>query len=405
MCRTVLYWILVFGIVFTGGIDVAECEVVGDFDSDGDVDIYDFEVFASHWLSSEAQADFDGSGIVNLLDFGRIAGNWYGSTGSIQPYDAHIRYTGRVLFDDPNGPVLYWPGISIAANFEGTSVKVKMNDFGDNYFNVFIDDADPIVLDCVPGEMVYDIASGLTDGIHEIEIFRRTEADNGGTMFLGFELDTGSYLVSPPARAERKIEFYGDSITVGLAIESSSDNHDPVFTNNYLAYGALTARNLNAEYHCIARSGIGIMVSWFPEIMPGYYYRHDPTDSESYWDFTQWVPDVVVINLGQNDYWLRENETDEEIIDAYVDFINSIRTEYADAHIFMALGNMNATEPGSQWPGYIESAVSIMNTTYNDEKVYSIIFPYKQTSGHPIVSEHEDMANQLTTFIENTTGW
>ena len=405
MCKTVLYWTLIFGIVFTGCIDIAECGVVGDFDSDGDVDIYDLEVFASHWLSSEAQADFDGSGTVDLLDFGRIAGNWYGSTGSIQPYDAHIQYTGRVLFDDPDGPVLYWPGISIAADFEGTSIRVKMNDFGDNYFNVFIDDAEPVVLDCVPGEMIYDIASGLTDGIHEIEIFRRTEADNGGTMFLGFELDPGSCLVSPPARVERRIEFYGDSITAGLAIESDTDDHNPVFTNNYLAYGALTARNLDAEYHCIARSGIGIMVSWFPEIMPEYYYRHDPTDSESYWDFTQWVPDVVVINLGQNDYWLRTNETDEEIIAAYVDFINSIRTEYSDAHIFMALGNMSATQPGSQWPGYIESAVTIMNTTYSDAKVYSIIFPYKETSGHPSVSEHEDMANQLTAFIESTTGW
>jgi hypothetical protein len=38
-----------------------------------------------------------------------------------------------------------------------------------------------------------------------------------------------------------------------------------------MAYDAITARNLNAELHVISQSGIGIMVSWFPFIMPQFY--------------------------------------------------------------------------------------------------------------------------------------
>jgi hypothetical protein len=46
------------------------------------------------------------------------------------------------------------------------------------------------------------------------------------------------------------------------------------------------------------------MLSWFPLIMPEMYDRADPTDSTSKWDFSKYTPDVVVINLFQNDSWL-----------------------------------------------------------------------------------------------------
>lgn len=46
------------------------------------------------------------------------------------------------------------------------------------------------------------------------------------------------------------------------------------------------------------------MVSWFPLIMPEMYDRLDPTDSSSKWDFSKYTPDLVVINLLQNDSWI-----------------------------------------------------------------------------------------------------
>ena len=62
--------------------------------------------------------------------------------------------------------------------------------------------------------------------------------------------------------------------------------------------------NFDAEYQCICKSGIGITISWDPLIMPEMYNRLIPTDSNSKWDFSLYQPDVVVINLLQNDTWL-----------------------------------------------------------------------------------------------------
>ncbi len=54
------------------------------------------------------------------------------------------------------------------------------------------------------------------------------------------------------------------------------------------------------------------MLSWFPEIMPEIYDRLNPGDPDSKWDFTLFTPDVVVINLFQNDSWLVNNPEHEQ---------------------------------------------------------------------------------------------
>ena len=376
----------------------------GDLDGDGNIDKDDLKLFVEAWLTDDPNVDFSGDDAVNLCDFAWLGENWLAGIESVDADHPCIQYMGRVVFDDPKAPLLGWPGTSVVAKFKGKSIRFKLNDPGDNYVNVIVDEGEPIVLDCVEGEATYDVASGLSDSVHEIEIYKRTEHSDGA-LALGFELDAGDKLVLPPERPTRRIEFYGDSITVGLALESVADDQDPEFTNNYLAYGAVTARNLAAEYHCIAVSGIGLLVSWWPENMPDhYYYRHNPDDGSSYWDFGQWVPDVVVVNLGQNDYWL-SNPTPAVAEQGYVDFVLALRGEYTDAEIILCLGSMNATQDSSPWPGYIEAAVNTLNTIYGDAKVHYTIFPYDGLGTHPHEPQHAAMAAQLTTFIEGIMGW
>jgi hypothetical protein len=221
--------------------------------------------------------------------------------------------------------------------------------------------------------------------------------------FLGFIIDNGKALTAPPARPIRKIEYYGDSITAGLALDSTEDNQAAVYTNSYLAYGSITARNLIAEHHTIAVSGIGIVKSWWDANMPeDYYYRLIATNGSSNWNFSQWKPDCIVINLGQNDKWL--SVTQLQAVSGYVNFVNLLRTSYGDMAaknipIILALGSMDATQPGSPWPGYIQQAIDSLNSTYSDNNVYKVIFPFDGLWTHPHAPQHAAMAQQLTDFI------
>ena len=332
---------------------------------------------------------------------------------TIEPDNPNYQYSGRIDFSNPKAPMMFWPGTSIRATFQGAVLKIILNDaHGKSFYSVFIDNdfEHPFIIECEAGEKVYDGPAGLTDDAHTLLLFRRTEASTGPTIFLGLDLKSGQALLEPPARPERRIEFYGNSITCGMGNEApdSGDDDKMAEENNFLSYAAITARNLEAEYSCIAKSGIGILISWFDLVMPDYYYRLDPENSNSRWNFANYNPDAVIVNLFQNDSWLIKNldpvPDSAAIVSAYIDFIGKIRSEYAEAKIFCTLGSMDATKSGSPWPGYIESAV-VHKRAQGDENIEIYFFPFKNWSKHPRVRHHKEMADCLTQFVGVKMGW
>jgi hypothetical protein len=331
--------------------------------------------------------------------------------------DANITYEGRINYRSDAAELIY-PGTSATINFEGTSVSAMLQDLDTaNYYNVIIDNQVTSKIHTEKEKKTYLLASGLTDGKHSVQLFKRTEWDKGKTLFFGFELPKDAKLLPASAPKKRKIEFYGNSITCGYANEDNTgqDRWFGYFQNNYETYGAITARHFDAQYYNNSKSGIGILISWFPFVMPDVYDRIDPNDSTSKWDFTKYTPDIVVINLFQNDSWLvnmpnhesfkhffgTQKPDEATIIAAYKKFVATIRSKYPDASIICCLGSMDATREGSAWPGYIQTAVAQLN----DKKIYTNFFPVKKTGGHPNVAEQHDMANNLIDFIEKNIKW
>lgn len=330
----------------------------------------------------------------------------------------NINYSGRIDFSSNESADLYWSGSSIKINFEGNSIDVLMQDEDSlNYYNLILDRDSIIIFHPSKEKKYYSLLSGLEKGKHSLEIFRRTEWSKGKTSFFGFKIK-GDAKVLPQDKAKKhRIEFYGDSITAGYANEDplGKDNPDTTNTNNYMSYAAITARNFDAEYSCIAKGGIGIMISWFDFTMPDIYDRLVPNDKNSKWEFLLYTPEIVVVNLFQNDSWLvnmsdrkefkekfgDKAPSDEFIVDAYKNFIQSIRNKYPEANIICALGNMDATRDGSLWPSYIDSAVEKLN----DKKIKTCFFPFKNTKGHPSIAEHKKMAKTLTSFISENYNW
>jgi hypothetical protein len=338
-------------------------------------------------------------------------------TKSIPFNDNRIRYEGRVAFK-PDAAELSWSGTSVAISFKGTNIAAILKDADTaNYYNVIIDQNRIIKIHTDTSRKSYTLASGLPNKKHTVQLFKRTEWALGKTWFYGFETETKIKILTPPTLPKKKIEFYGNSITCGYAMEDTSGNDSwhGYFENNYLSYAAITARHFNAQYSCVAKSGIGILISWFPLIMPEMYDRLDATDSASKWNFNQYSPDVVVINLFQNDSWLIKMPDHEEfkhrfgktvpdeatIVEAYKAFVKTIRSKYASAYIICALGNMDATQTGSPWPGYINKAASEIN----DPKIFTHFFEYKNTPGHPKTNEQKAMADSLIQFIESNIKW
>ena len=352
--------------------------------------------------------------LILLLALSEVS---HSQTRIIAYNNPNIDYEGRVKFI-PDAAELSWSGTSVTLVFKGTNLSAILKDSDTaNYYNVIIDERNVFKIHTDTLKNSYLLTSGLSDTRHKVQLFKCTEWSMGKTWFYGFETTGNTIILPQSAKPVRKIEFYGNSITCGYALEDNTGNDSwhGFYENNYLTYAAITARHFNAQYSSISRSGIGIMISWFPLIMPEMYDRLDATDSISKWDFSLYTPDIVVINLFQNDSWLvsmPENEQfknrfgikapDEKlIISSYKNFVSSIRNKYPEASIICALGSMDATKEGSAWPGYIRQAVQQLH----DPQIYTHFFDYKNTDGHPRVDEQKAMAKSLIKFIDQTIKW
>ena len=313
-----------------------------------------------------------------------------------------LQYTGRIDFSDKKAPEFSWAGTSVWTRFTGTSLKVKFHEKGAGMYYVFIDGDhdDGHVIKCDEGEKTYNVATGLENKTHNLLIYKRTDGGKATTAFLGLELDDGGKLEDPGPRPKLKMEVYGDSISTGLGCDRTrGKEHSREATDNFFSYGAITARNIGAELHCISKSGIGLIKSWWPTIMPQYYDRACATSLEGSgkaWDFGKWTADLVVVNIFQNDSWTRKNTTSEEGVSAYVDFVRKLRGHYPEATIVCTLGSMDASK--GKWAGFVKKAVQQLNDA-GDEKVYSYIFKVQTGHTHPNSKVHAKMAEELTQFL------
>jgi hypothetical protein len=311
-------------------------------------------------------------------------------------------YTGRIDFSDKTAPVLIWEGSTVRFNFTGESLGLRFKPSGSNsaYYNVLLDGK--IYLLHLEGtyETDYILQRKLGSGLHTCEVFKRNEAQSDTDSFLGADIAAGSRMSAKPAQKSLLIEFYGDSITAGACNEiPGKDNYvDMVQHNCYTSYAAMTCRALYADLSDISVGGTGVCVSWNEVIMSKCWKNLYCSPSSVLYDFDGRTPDIVVVNLGQNDFGWTQNEHlpfPDGFESAYLNLLREIRAQYPDAWIISATGGMSAVMQSRQLSAGIAHAVKAMN----EPKVLSMKFR-AYTYDHPRADTHERMADELETFIK-----
>jgi lysophospholipase L1-like esterase len=314
---------------------------------------------------------------------------------------------------DPAGAKFAWSGTGLTARFSGTSLAIRLD--GGQQYTVLVDGALQPKLVSTGG---WDpLATELAPGQHTIEVYRRTEANQGQSVFLGLDLGTGKLLPPPPA-AEKRIEIIGDSITCGYGNEG--ENRDCGFTpdteNHYLTYGALAARELGAELHTVAWSGKGVVCNYgdakdsCQDPLPSYYERTLPNSPASRWEFSTWQPQAVVVNLGTNDFSTDNDPTDAEFKTAYTAFLKRVRTVYPGAAILCTVGPMLSGADLETARSLIEQAVHALRASGDTKLTTFELSTTDPENGfgcdwHPSLKTHKIMASELTRVLRAELGW
>jgi lysophospholipase L1-like esterase len=321
------------------------------------------------------------------------------------------RIVGRTAPGGISGSAQYsWPGVNIQAEFTGTQVSMTVNNAtGNNRITVVVDSGMPSTLSMAAGQATVSLASGLTSGTHDLLIWRNTEASPGSvTNFEGLTgFSSGGTLLAPADAPSRRIEVIGDSLSVGAGVEGNSTCTGGIdaYTNNYLAYGSVASRAVSADVVTIAYSGIGVYRNYGETTptatsltMPNRYPYAIPDTVP--WDFALYQPQVVIINLGTNDFGSGDPGTPYET--AYVSFVQTVRGKYPETYFILIdmyggnrLTRLNDILATLKSDG--ESKVEILSL----ESVQNNL----GCNQHPNVAGQQAMGNALATRLRSVMGW
>lgn len=336
--------------------------------------------------------------------------------------DARIQYTGRVDASAASA-VFSYPGVSIKLRFKGDAVDLLLKDQGagdertTNYYQVTLDNQTSVKLAVRASQTVYELGRNLAPGEHTLEFVKLTETEVGASELQGFKVH-GEPL-EPLARPALRLELIGDSITCGYGDEVSileADNPTTGFhsvnENITRTHGWLTARALGAEAMFTCYSGRGVYRNNTGDTtgtVPRLYDRVIPTQDTPRWSSARYTPDVIVLNLGTNDFALGVPDS-TGFTTAYTDFVTRLRGLYPQARIICAVGPMMSDwyPSGERHWSTVQSWVSSVVKGFNDRgdaRVHYLAFtPQTEPYGedwHPSAATQQAMATRLTDFIRS----
>ena len=338
-----------------------------------------------------------------------------------------LQYCGRIDTTDPKAPVFVYPCTSVGMKFTGNVLKIAVRNksaYWDNFLGCILDGEQTSLLLPKSGEAVLDIPVKETaDGEHEVLFFKRQDSCHELTV-LGFEIEEDVRLLDMPEKPKRKIEVYGDSVSAGEVSEAmdyvgkTDPEHNGEYSNSWYSYAWMTARNLNAQIHDTAQGGIALMdkTGWFCE--PDAVGMESTWDKIQYnpllgpavkWDFDRYTPQVVIVAIGQNDShpvdYMKDDYNDKKSViwrEHYEAFLETLRRQYPDAYIICCT---TLLEHDENWDRSIGEAVHRIN----DPKITQYRFRRngKGTPGHLRIPEAQEMADELTAYIETLEieGW
>ena len=336
-------------------------------------------------------------------------------------FDSYVRKSSIDVFNRDN-PFIYYYGRNFHANkvvrldnegsgfevyFKGTYLKATITAKSASYYghtrvSVLVDDETDTtkrVVELTKGsrESNYTLVENLSNDYHRVKVLKRTE-NLATTMTLSSLSTNGKFHpVNVPDRL--KMEVYGDSITAGYGNLRGdlTDQTSSLYQSGLQTYATYTASALDAEINVQARSGIGIYTA-NNSIGEGNHIK-DHFNKVSYdgkieWNFSNYTPDVVIINAGTNDYWDSAHFTEADLIKYYKQTVHSLVEAYGENVKFILLSGLMEQEVNA-------FVVKIKNQLASEitNPIYTYQFR-KCAAGHPLAEEHALASDELVAFMK-----
>ena len=299
---------------------------------------------------------------------------WAGSSAGslfVSPTSPDVYRVGRFYDESINSLRHAWPSTQISIRFAG-AVHVSVWLQSHAMYSVDIDGiGSPVtnILICDSSRLEqYTVASDLNSTkTHTITLRLRSEPKTSNattplidttSVFGGFTLSSATdfkpELKASQNTAQRRMVVIGDSISAGWGATSeccglATCRSPPCASDGPATYGSVAAAALGAEVQIIASGGNGFSQGnrsgcsggpgptpfWTePPLQRLFFETLEYYPPAGQYDVQEFIPDVVVINVGTND---GESENWFQI---YVSFLQKLRAAWPKAYFFLGCAPM-----------------------------------------------------------------
>ncbi|MBD5475446.1 MAG: GDSL family lipase [Lachnospiraceae bacterium] len=231
----------------------------------------------------------------------------------------HYKIYGRT--DETQNPLpLFFNGSGIEVNVTGTELWIDID--------VDYDMHEPWIWTALNGAFMSRqmLAAGTyslclfrsmsPEAVKNVQFFRELQAmseDNTCRLLIKGLRSDGEF--RPVAPKRYKLEFIGDSITSGEGTYGAKEDTDwlAMYMSCSRDYARMVSDALDAEYRMVSQGGWGVLCGWDNDPrhnIPSRYEKicglaegemNERLGAAKPYDFTSWVPDVIIVNLGTND--------------------------------------------------------------------------------------------------------
>ncbi len=331
-----------------------------------------------------------------------------------------LTYSGRIDMAEPGRPEFIFPASSVRFRFFGKRAVLTVKSrraCWDNYAGAIVDGIQKKWLLQEDAENRILLVEEEKEGLHDILFFKRQDSCHE-MILCALELSEGSRLLEALPKPQRRMEVYGDSVSAGEVSEAieyvgrPDPKHQGEYSNSWYSYAWIAARKLQAELHDVAQGGIPLLNGngWVePPFYPGMEFMWDklhyhPKFGKAVpWDFTRYTPHLVIVAIGQND-----SNPDDYMKEApdgvravywkykYREFLKELRKKYKKALIVLTT---TILEHDAGW----DKAIGEVCRELKDDRILHFLYSRngKGTPGHARILEAEEMALELTEFVEN----
>lgn len=273
----------------------------------------------------------------------------------------YIKWLGRVNYDtEEETQYFYHTASGFSVSFLGTSLEITIHATNASnpslrpYFSVLINEQSVdqgSVFSLTQETTTLTIAQDLEYGVHTITFLKRSEARDSLTSIS--RIKTDGIFLPPQASFDMNILILGGSGISGNGVFGGPNIPRTTLNSSSLhAFGYKVADEMNASVQFVASSGWGLKWGYNPTNDNGKVNIRTAFDKigindqqelvDIDFDYQSFIPDIIIINLGGNDYnafigtLSGEAKTiaEGEFQDAVIEFVTTLNTLYPNAYIY-----------------------------------------------------------------------